>query len=267
MKKLLAIVLSVAMIACFAVVASAEETVSATVSTVSAKAGDAIVLDVTLSKVAYGYAAVTVDVDTTCYNAEELEFTGFKKAKGFSGTGDFSAVVDGAAKYGFVTTDGGADYPENQEGVIVQLKFNVLKDVEKSEVGVLFTAKTYDDADIVNNSAANASVVKGGVENGVEPPVESSEVLPPVESSEVGPSDPGTEDSSIVAPGESEVESKDESKVESKVDTDSTVAVVTGGTTTGSTTNPKNGDASAVAVAGVLCAAMAAAFVITKKSK
>ena len=230
MKKLLAIVLSVAMIACFAVVASAEETVSATVSTVSAKAGDAIVLDVTLSKVAYGYAAVTVDVDTTCYNAEELEFTGFKKAKGFSGTGDFSAVVDGAAKYGFVTTDGGADYPENQEGVIVQLKFNVLKDVEKSEVGVIFTAKTYDDADIVNNSAANASVVKGGVVNSVEP---------------------------------SEVESKDESKV----DTDSTVAVVTGGTTTGSTTNPKNGDASAVAVAGVLCAAMAAAFVITKKSK
>ena len=247
MKKLLAIVLSVAMIACFAVVASAEETVSATVSTVSAKAGDAIVLDVTLSKVAYGYAAVTVDVDTTCYNAEELEFTGFKKAKGFSGIGDFSAVVDGAAKYGFVTTDGGEDYPKNQEGVIVQLKFNVLKDVEKSEVGVIFTAKTYDDADIVNNSAANASVVKGGVENGVEPPEDSSTINPPVE------------DSSIVAPGES--------KVESKVDTDSTVAVVTGGTTTGSTTNPKNGDASAVAVAGVLCAAMAAAFVITKKSK
>ena len=255
MKKLLAIVLSVAMIACFAVVASAEETVSATVSTVSAKAGDAIVLDVTLSKVAYGYAAVTVDVDTTCYNAEELEFTGFKKAKGFSGTGDFSAVVDGAAKYGFVTTDGGADYPENQEGVIVQLKFNVLKDVEKSEVGVLFTAKTYDDANIVNNSAANASVVKGGVVNSVEPPEDSSIVDPPVE------------DSSIVAPGESKVESEVESKVESKVDTDSTVAVVTGGTTTGSTTNPKNGDASAVAVAGVLCAAMAAAFVITKKSK
>lgn len=255
MKKLLAIVLSVAMIACFAVVASAEETVSATVSTVSAKAGDAIVLDVTLSKVAYGYAAVTVDVDTTCYNAEELEFTGFKKAKGFSGTGDFSAVVDGAAKYGFVTTDGGADYPENQEGVIVQLKFNVLKDVEKSEVGVLFTAKTYDDANIVNNSAANASVVKGGVVNSVEPPEDSSIVDPPVE------------DSSIVDPGESKVESEVESKVESKVDTDSTVAVVTGGTTTGSTTNPKNGDASAVAVAGVLCAAMAAAFVITKKSK
>lgn len=261
MKKLLAIVLSVAMIACFAVVASAEETVSATVSTVSAKAGDAIVLDVTLSKVAYGYAAVTVDVDTTCYNAEELEFTGFKKAKGFSGTGDFSAVVDGAAKYGFVTTDGGADYPENQEGVIVQLKFNVLKDVEKSEVGVIFTAKTYDDADIVNNSAANASVVKGGVVNEVEPPVDSSTINPPVEDSSIV--DPPVEDSSIVAPGESKVESKDESKV----DTDSTVAVVTGGTTTGSTTNPKNGDASAVAVAGVLCAAMAAAFVITKKSK
>ena len=265
MKKLLAIVLSVAMIACFAVVASAEETVSATVSTVSAKAGDAIVLDVTLSKVAYGYAAVTVDVDTTCYNAEELEFTGFKKAKGFSGIGDFSAVVDGAAKYGFVTTDGGEDYPGNQEGVIVQLKFNVLKDVEKSEVGVLFTAKTYDDANIVNNSAANASVVKGGVENGVEPPEDSSIIDPPVEDSSIV--DPPVEDSSIVAPGESKVESEVESKVESKVDTDSTVAVVTGGTTTGSTTNPKNGDASAVAVAGVLCAAMAAAFVITKKSK
>ena len=258
MKKLLAIVLSVAMIACFAVVASAEETVSATVSTVSAKAGDAIVLDVTLSKVAYGYAAVTVDVDTTCHNAEELEFTGFKKAKGFSGTGDFSAVVDGAAKYGFVTTDGGADYPENQEGVIVQLKFNVLKDVEKSEVGVIFTAKTYDDADIVNNSAANASVVKGGVENGVEPPVESSDVESKDESKD---------ESKVESKDESKVESKDESKVESEVDTDSTVAVVTGGTTTGSTTNPKNGDASAVAVAGVLCAAMAAAFVITKKSK
>lgn len=265
MKKLLAIVLSVAMIACFAVVASAEETVSATVSTVSAKAGDAIVLDVTLSKVAYGYAAVTVDVDTTCYNAEELEFTGFKKAKGFSGTGDFSAVVDGAAKFGFVTTDGGEDYPENQEGIIVQLKFNVLKDVEKSEVGVLFTAKTYDDANIVNNSAANASVVKGGVVNGVVEPSEpdSSIVDPPVEDSSIVV--PGDEDSKVVDPGDED--SKVESKVESKVDTDSTVAVVTGGTTTGSTTNPKNGDASAVAVAGVLCAAMAAAFVITKKSK
>lgn len=79
MKKLLAIVLSVAMIACFAVVASAAEEITATIATVEvteASVGTQIEVPVEMSKSQFGYGAIAV---TLQYDKEALELVKFSK--------------------------------------------------------------------------------------------------------------------------------------------------------------------------------------------
>ena len=246
MKKLLAIVLSVAMIACFAVVASAAEETTATIATVEvteASVGTKIRVPVEMSKSEFGYAAIAIS--NIKYDTEVLKLTAFKQGTLISNYPDGEAMGTGkvdAGTYGYICATKGS-----LEGSACVFEFEVIKAAD-STVTADITAEVYknndaSDPDTVKNTA---TVVAGGTKVGQPTP----------------PSDPG----------ESKVdESKvDESKVdESKVDESKAApaTVVTPGTTTNTTKNPKSGDASAVAVAGVLCAAMAAAFVITKKSK
>ena len=246
MKKLLAIVLSVAMIACFAVVASAAEETTATIATVEvteASVGTKIRVPVEMSKSEFGYGAIAIS--NIKYDTEVLKLTAFKQGTLISNYPDGEAMGTGkvdAGTYGYICATKGS-----LEGSACVFEFEVIKAAD-STVTADITAEVYknndaSDPDTVKNTA---TVVAGGTKVGQPTP----------------PSDPG----------ESKVdESKvDESKVdESKVDESKAApaTVVTPGTTTNTTKNPKSGDASAVAVAGVLCAAMAAAFVITKKSK
>ena len=248
MKKLLAIVLSVAMIACFAVVASAEGEVTATIATVEvteASVGTKIEVPVEMSKSEFGYAAVAIS--NIKYDTEALKLTAFKKGTLITNYEDAGAEAMGTGKvdagtYGYICATKGS-----LEGSACVFVFEVVKAADTT-VTADITAEVYknndaSDPDTVKNTA---TVVAGGTKVGQPTP----------------PSDPG----------ESKVdESKvDESKVdESKADESKAApaTVVTPGTTNNTTNNPKSGDASAVAVAGVLCAAMAAAFVITKKSK
>ena len=239
MKKLLAIVLSVAMIACFAVVASAAEEITATIATVEvteASVGTQIEVPVEMSKSQFGYGAIAV---TLQYDKEALELVKFSKGTLIKNYEDAETGGTGnpdVGTYGFICATKGVS-----EGSACVAVFKVKKAVD-SAVTAEVTAEVYkDDTKSPDTDKVVATVVAGGTKVAVAPPVDESPVKPPVDESPVKP----PVDESKAAP----------------------TTVVTPGTTNNTTNNPKSGDASAVAVAGVLCAAMAAAFVITKKSK
>lgn len=240
MKKLLAIVLSVAMIACFAVVASADDAnkVAVTVDTVNVTedmVGKEVTLNVNISAVEFGYATIELTVD---WDKEALELVEWSE--------DFTAMkgmgVGNENKFAYANAT-----KNGKGGQIAMLVFKVLKAQDAQVTGTVDACKLYTSAEKADKNTvdADASVVAGGIKLGTLP-VES-----PVESPVVSP-----------------VESPVESPVVSPVDESKAApTTVTPSTTENTTKNPKSGDASAVAVAGVLCAAMAAAFVITKKSK
>ena len=249
MKKLLAIVLSVAMIACFAVVASAAEEITATIATVEvteASVGTQIEVPVEMSKSQFGYGAIAV---TLQYDKEALELVKFSKGTLIKNYEDAETGGTGnpdVGTYGFICATKGVS-----EGSACVAVFKVKKAVD-SAVTAEVTAEVYkDDTKSPDTDKVVATVVAGGTKLGQPTP----------------PSDPGESKVDESKVDESKV---DESKAdESKADESKAApaTVVTPGTTNNTTKNPKSGDASAVAVAGVLCAAMAAAFVITKKSK
>lgn len=247
MKKLLAIVLSVAMIACFAVVASAAEEITATIATVEvteASVGTQIEVPVEMSKSQFGYGAIAV---TLQYDKEALELVKFSKGTLIKNYEDAETGGTGnpdVGTYGFICATKGVS-----EGSACVAVFKVKKAVD-SAVTAEVTAEVYkDDTKSPDTDKVVATVVAGGTKVAVAPP--TSEEKPPV--SEEKP--PVSEEKPPVS---------EDKTTESKA---APTTVVTPGTTTNTTNNPKSGDASAVAVAGVLCAAMAAAFVITKKSK
>lgn len=247
MKKLLAIVLSVAMIACFAVVASAAEEITATIATVEvteASVGTQIEVPVEMSKSQFGYGAIAV---TLQYDKEALELVKFSKGTLIKNYEDAETGGTGnpdVGTYGFICATKGVS-----EGSACVAVFKVKKAVD-SAVTAEVTAEVYkDDTKSPDTDKVVATVVAGGTKVAVAPP--TSEEKPPV--SEEKP--PVSEEKPPVS---------EDKTTESKA---APTTVVTPGTTTNTTKNPKSGDASAVAVAGVLCAAMAAAFVITKKSK
>lgn len=260
MKKLLAIVLSVAMIACFASVAFAagEENVTATVATVNvteADVGSEVILDVSLSdNVEFGYAAFKATVGD--YDTEALEFIGWTDETNNIPKPNMKATTaENGKELGWILNG------QSKGGVFYALKFKVLKATNAAVTVNFSDFSAYDTADLLSNALrpVNVNVVAGGI--AVASETEPTTVTPPETTDTTTP--PETVVTTVVP----------ETDVTTATGSDTTTATsatgtVTGGTTTGTNTaNPKSSDASAVAVAGVLCAAMAAAFVITKKSK
>ena len=246
MKKLLAIVLSVAMIACFASVAFAagEENVTATVATVNvteADVGSEVILDVSLSdNVEFGYAAFKATVGD--YDTEALEFIGWTDETNNIPKPNMKATTaENGKELGWILNG------QSKGGVFYALKFKVLKATNAAVTVNFSDFSAYDTADLLSNALrpVNVNVVAGGIAVASETESTTSTTEPTTSTTE-----PTT-----TTTGETTT-------------TTSVAGTVTGGTTPGANTaNPKSSDASAVAVAGVLCAAMAAAFVITKKSK
>ncbi len=258
MKKLLAIVLSVAMIACFASVAFAagEENVTATVATVNvteADVGSEVILDVSLSEnVEFGYAAFKATVGD--YDETALEFIGWTDETDNIPKANMKATIaDNGKELGWILNG------QSKGGVFYALKFKVLKATD-AKVTVNFSDfSAYDTADLLSNALrpVNVNVVAGGIAVASETTdVTTTDVTTTdVTTTDVTTTDVTTTTTTTTTTGDTTA-------------TTSVAGTVTGGTTTGTNTaNPKSSDASAVAVAGVLCAAMAAAFVITKKSK
>ena len=258
MKKLLAIVLSVAMIACFASVAFAagEENVTATVATVNvteADVGSEVILDVSLSdNVEFGYAAFKATVGD--YDTEALEFIGWTDETNNIPKPNMKATTaENGKELGWILNG------QSKGGVFYALKFKVLKATNAAVTVNFSDFSAYDTADLLSNALrpVNVNVVAGGIAVASETEPTTSTTEPTTSTTEPTTSivDPTTSTTTTTTTGETTAAT-------------SVAGTVTGGTTTGTNTaNPKSSDASAVAVAGVLCAAMAAAFVITKKSK
>ena len=255
MKKLLAIVLSVAMIACFASVAFAagEENVTATVATVNvteADVGSEVILDVSLSdNVEFGYAAFKATVGD--YDTEALEFIGWTDETNNIPKPNMKATTaENGKELGWILNG------QSKGGVFYALKFKVLKATNAAVTVNFSDFSAYDTADLLSNALrpVNVNVVAGGI-------AVASETTD-VTTTDVTTTDVTTTDVTTTTTATTTTTTGDTTAATSVAGT------VTGGTTTGTNTaNPKSSDASAVAVAGVLCAAMAAAFVITKKSK
>ena len=259
MKKLLAIVLSVAMIACFASVAFAagEENVTATVATVNvtdADVGKEVILDVSLSdNVEFGYAAFKATVGD--YDTEALEFIGWTDETDNIPKANMKATTaENGKELGWILNG------ESKGGVFYALKFKVLKATNAAVTVNFSDFSAYDTADLLSNALrpVNVNVVAGGIAVASE-------------TTDVTTTDVTTTDVTTTDVTTTDVTTTTTTTTTTTGETTAATSVagtVTGGTTTGTNTaNPKSSDASAVAVAGVLCAAMAAAFVITKKSK
>lgn len=254
MKKLLAIVLSVAMIACFASVAFAagEENVTATVATVNvteADVGSEVILDVSLSEnVEFGYAAFKATVGD--YDETALEFIGWTDETNNIPKPNMKATTaENGKELGWILNG------QSKGGVFYALKFKVLKATNAAVTVNFSDFSAYDTADLLSNALrpVNVNVVAGGI-------AVASETTD-VTTTDVTTTDVTTTD--VTTTTTTTTTTTGETTAATSV-----AGTVTGGTTTGTNTaNPKSSDASAVAVAGVLCAAMAAAFVITKKSK
>ena len=258
MKKLLAIVLSVAMIACFASVAFAagEENVTATVATVNvteADVGSEVILDVSLSdNVEFGYVAFKATVGD--YDTEALEFIGWTDETNNIPKPNMKATTaENGKELGWILNG------QSKGGVFYALKFKVLKATNAAVTVNFSDFSAYDTADLLSNALrpVNVNVVAGGIAVASETTdVTTTDVTTTdVTTTDVTTTDVTTTTTTTTTTGETTAAT-------------SVAGTVTGGTTPGANTaNPKSSDASAVAVAGVLCAAMAAAFVITKKSK
>ena len=259
MKKLLAIVLSVAMIACFASVAFAagEENVTATVATVNvteADVGSEVILDVSLSEnVEFGYAAFKATVGD--YDDTALEFIGWTDETDNIPKANMKATVaDNGKELGWILNG------QSKGGVFYALKFKVLKATNAAVTVNFSDFSAYDTADLLSNALrpVNVNVVAGGIAVASE-------------TTDVTTTDVTTTDVTTTDVTTTDVTTTTTTTTTTTGETTAATSVagtVTGGTTPGANTaNPKSSDASAVAVAGVLCAAMAAAFVITKKSK
>lgn len=254
MKKLLAIVLSIAMLACFAVVASAEnEDVTVTVSSANIDADGNVTLDIS-GAVAEGKNVGSFQFILK-YDAEKLTPVSQKKnsddpsnavalnKKLMPGTNPDDEIyvlpsdimltanlTDEGFKVAFITSDGLVN-----PGVWATVKFHV---TDKAATGEEIEV-TLDNVDASmslpdgGTAPLTVAVTAGKVINAVPTPE------PPV------PSD-----------GESKGEgpSKTESKGEEPSKTDD-----------GKKPVPKTGDNSVVFFAVALCVAAAAAFVVTKK--
>ncbi len=243
MKKLLAIVLSIAMLACFAVVASAEnEVVTVTVGTVNVDADGNAIVPIN-GTVAEGENVGSLQF-VIKYDAEKLTPVSQNAKKDsadyavaankdlFDGMLESKATEDGI-RVALITTEG---ITENGEWVTVKFKVTD-KAAEGEEIAVSLegvdSSKNLDEG---GTAPLTVAVTAGKVINAVATPE------PPVPSD--GESK-GEEPSKTESKGE-------ESKTESKTDD-------------GKKPVPKTGDNSVVFFAVALCVAAAAAFVVTKK--
>ena len=243
MKKLLAIVLSIAMLACFAVVASAEnEVVTVTVGTVNVDADGNAIVPIN-GTVAEGENVGSLQF-VIKYDAEKLTPVSQNAKKDsadyavaankdlFDGMLESKATEDGI-RVALITTEG---ITENGEWVTVKFKVTD-KAAEGEEIAVSLegvdSSKNLDEG---GTAPLTVAVTAGKVINTVPTPE------PPVPSD--GESK-GEEPSKTESKGE-------ESKTESKTDD-------------GKKPVPKTGDNSVVFFAVALCVAAAAAFVVTKK--
>ena len=278
MKKVLALVICIAMIACFAVTASAADyTVTYTVSSYEgAKVGDTVTVTVSLTKNSdLGALEFDVDLDDEYLEATSITNSRGKQqwyagidpvAKGASVMGsDGLNAESGTYKFAFANAEG-----IYEEGALVEFYVKVIKELpeEGAAIDLIVNATTnYEDS-----GKTYENVIVNGVVKGVkaeEPPVPSEDPSKPepVDPSKPEPVDPSKpEDPSKPADPSEPVQPGEPAETDTDAPAETDTDVTGTDTEEGATTDiPKTGETTAIAVAAGLCAVMAAAFVITKK--
>lgn len=240
MKKVIAMVVCVAMLACFALTASAATKATFTIATVDAKAvGETVIVNMDIAEAKTMIGAVGFKF---AYDADYLKFVEHPESYEFfttgAGAGSLLAVGNEANMEVQMAGDGGMKAP----GTVLALAFEIIKEIPAGETAVVSGEFTLQPSHAEKaDETYEATIVNGGVKAAA--PV----VVPPVDGGEDDDKDP--------------VKPQDKPVVDKPV-VDEPVEDVT---VTDTEANPETGDVSGIAVAAGLCAVMAAAFVITKK--
>lgn len=237
MKKVLALVICIAMIACVAVTASAEATAATfTVSTVEGNKGDKVTLDIEIAErgTRIGTFVIQIKYDESKLKFIENEDEGAYFVVGEAAGGATCAGNEENMQAALATPNGFF-----KPGKVLTLAFEVIDEIPAGETAEV-TFEMMEDPKVCDENEYGAKeydvkINAGGVKSSakVEGPSDTTSPVDPVESSD--PSD-NKQPTTPSKPAES--------------DTD---------------TNPATGDVTGIAVAAGLCAVMAAAFVITKK--
>ncbi len=229
MKKVLALVMCIALIASFTVTAFAE-TVAATftVTTVKANKGDKVTLDINITEkgTRIGTFVIQINYDDTKLKFIENEDEGAYFVVGEAAGGATAAGNEENMQVALATPNG-----FYKAGKVLTLAFEVIDEIPAGETAEV-TFEMMEDPKVCDDKAYgekeyDVTIVAGGVaSNKVEEP------QPPQGG---GTTTPPTGGGTTTPPVESD------------------------------TKIPETGDATGIAVAAGLCAVMAAAFVITKK--
>lgn len=230
MKKVIALVMCVAMIACVAVTAAAEEVaVTLTVSTVeNAKKGDVVTVDLTIAEQGTRIGCIGFLFD---YDTDYLKFVMNEDEGMYFVTGEAAGGATAAGNEETMAVQMATATGFYKVGKVLTLAFEVIEDIPEGEIAAV-NCTVDPDVTVKPNEGEKTydiTVINGGVKG---PAAEV--VVPPVGG--------GTNGGTTVVP------------------TTPTVTVT-------DTDHDPMGDASAVAVAAGLCAVMAAAFVFTKKAR
>ncbi len=236
MKKVIAMVICVAMLACFAVTASAEA-VKATfnVTTVEgAKKGDVVTVDINIAEKGTKIGTFEIQID---YDKTYLKFVENEDEGAYFVTGDASGGATAAGNEETMAVQMATANGFFKIGTVLKLSFEVIEEIPADQIAAVSFKTTADpthceDATVTYDVVINAGGVKGPKAEGPKDP------QPPVDGGEDGGKKP------VVDPQPQE-------PTVTVTDTDEA--------------NPETGDVSGIAVAAGLCAVMAAAFVITKK--
>ncbi len=226
MKKVLALVICIAMIACVALTASADATKATfNIDVVDGKVGETVVvnMDIEEAKTMIGAIGFKFVYDTTYLKLVENPTTYNYFSTGLGAGGATAAGNENTMEVQLATADG-----FKAPGTVIALAFEVIKDIPTDAVARV-------DAKIIVEPKAATDEIEG-----YDIVINAGGVA--------GPKSAPTEDVPSVVPSEP------------------TSQGTTPPPATGSDTqNPPTGDATGIAVAAGLCAVMAAAFVITKK--
>lgn len=238
MKKVLALVMCVAMIACFAVIASADTDTTFTVATVEGNKGDKVVIAIDITAGSkLGALGLQVSYDKTYLKPVMSDDEG-DEADVLAGDATSKALVTGNIEKDPIEIAIATEKGIKNAGSVASITFEVIEEIPEGTTAVVSVAVTTSESADDPDEKYNFTTVDGGVKAPAKP--ESKPESKPDEKPESKPEEKPVEESKVEP-----TPVEDVTKTEPK--------------------NPKTGDASALAVAAGLCAVMAAAFVITKK--
>lgn len=227
MKKVIALVMCVAMIACAVVTVAADEVAATfTVATVEGNKGDVVTVDLTIAEKGTRIGAIGFLFD---YDTDYLKFIENPEDGVYFVTGE---AINGGMGVGNEDTMALQIASVNgffKAGTVVTLCFEVIEEIPAGEIAAVNC--TVDPEVTVKPNEGDNTYAIAVINGGVKAP--AAEIVDGGEDGETG----------------------------------TTVVPTTPTVTVTDTDHDPMGDASAVAVAAGLCAVMAAAFVFTKKAR